>query len=465
MPEINERRTSPAGETRQWSGTRWEPVDVHPVSDQEPDTWWGGALKGASQYVGEQKGKMTALGGLLGGLAGAPSIGAGLGRTAADMAERAGDPGGQHSPGLGEALVHGAETGVGAWAGGKMLSGLGSLLGKTSGAADLALKAGSHVPGLKTASTAAMALKAGVGNRGSQMLQGLKDYLGQDLAEATPSSLNPISAFRAPAPPPGVVPSLPSGDWAAAERPWAGNVSPKGGSSGGGGIAAPGASSPPRPTLSKPVAPYTQGPEVMPNLIKGGELATPVPPGYVPGARPDLSRTPSMSHAAEVVEPPADWHGSNLSQSSPTDPDLDWQEYLGRTNPRRASTSGYDYSASTPATRRQELGLGELKNLDPAPPADPDFGPNTVGAAQRKGSKLPSGRIGSSSLPQSVEEGKGLTLQEQEGWERYKMDNPGVTDAQLDAWYRFTGGGADPNAGKTIPAAINELLNLTKRPR
>lgn len=111
------------------------------------------------------------------------------------------------------------------------------------------------------------------------------------------------------------------------------------------------------------------------------------------------------------------------------------------------------------ATHLEELLQGKRSlDLGRFPQSHP-FGPNTVGAAQLP----PEPTIGSSYMPQSVNEGEGLSLPESDAWAQHKAANP---SADIDQWYRDSGGGADPNAGKTIPGALDDLMSLLgKRPQ
>lgn len=103
------------------------------------------------------------------------------------------------------------------------------------------------------------------------------------------------------------------------------------------------------------------------------------------------------------------------------------------------------------------LDFGRLPETQRMPAATHPYGPNTVGAAEAQPT------IGSSYMPRSVDEGEGLTLPEQDAWSQHKAANP---NANLDEWYRSIGGGADPNAGKTVPGAVDDLMSLLgKRPQ
>lgn len=228
-------------------------------------------------------------------------------------------------------------------------------------------------------------------------------------------------------------------------------------------------------------------------------------------SQPDISRNPEMKWNADVTAAPQ--RTPSLTQTSPTDPSMPWEEHASRSNPKRTGTGGQNWStppydpnqATPPGTVRHGQdatagpALSGLANATPAPPpvagpssghdfflqrwiegggtpetyaraqaaaaakgggpnfnqggdasASLPFGPNTVGAAQSK-------------LPQSVNEAEGMSLAEQNAWEAYKASHPGTTDAHLDDWFTTHGGGANPNEGLDLNAMADKLTSLLRK--
>lgn len=217
---------------------------------------------------------------------------------------------------------------------------------------------------------------------------------------------------------------------------------------------------------------------------------------------PDMSRNPEISWSADVSAAPQ--RTPQLSQTSPTDPQMPWEEHVSRSNPKRTSPGGQNWStpaydpevATPPGTVMHGQESGPLSGLKSAQPvATPigvhdeglqrwiesggtpesylrakgagaggpgpnfnqgvgpeGFGPNTVGAAEAP-----------KFLPKTVDEAKGLSLAEQEAWHAYKAANPGVTDGMLNSWYTSHQMGANPNEGMDINAMADKLTELLRR--
>lgn len=263
------------------------------------------------------------------------------------------------------------------------------------------------------------------------------------------------------------------------------------------------------------------GPEAPPPAPKSPLVRTKTPgdiaerlgvTGQPVSSLPDMSRNPEMSWSADVSAAPQ--RTPQLSQTSPTDPQMPWEEHVSRSNPKRTATGGQNWStpaydpevATPPGTvmHGQDTGpLSGLKGAQPgatpvgthdeglqrwiesggtpesylrakgagAPPVDPNFsqfgtgadgsefgrkgpapfGPNTVGAAEAP-----------KFLPQTVDEAKGLSLAEQEAWASYKAANPGVTDGTLNSWYTSHQLGGNPNEGLDVNAMADKLTELLR---
>lgn len=450
-PVAGERRSDPnTGESRVWSGSRWESNPIGTVSPHEPGDYWGGFLKGGMQSLGDSKGKLTALGGLLGGMVGAPNIGAMGGMEVGNLAEKMG--GGDNTL-MGDA-ARVAGVGAAGYAGSKVMQGAGWLANKM-GAGNAALSVASHLPIVGKYARLAQALGAG----GEAPAEAAAATGANGLSEAEVASLTKQ----------GYTPEFQS-RIAASHAPKSAAPAP-----------APAAA--PRPRLSRPVAPYTVGndnPPVMP----------PVPP--VAGARqvpmnldslsneaaeripivnqaelpniggktimPNLSQTPSLKYGADVSTA-GDWH------SQPT---VGAAEQNIRFNPQTGQSFAGDSAAgplsglkaaapeSEGLTKWIESGGTPDKwkalQADGAPDTSHGFGPNTVGAAEK-----------AKFLPKTVDEAKGMSLAEQEAWEGYKRANPGVTDGMLNSWYTNQQMGADPNEGLDIDSMVQKLTDLLKR--
>lgn len=259
------------------------------------------------------------------------------------------------------------------------------------------------------------------------------------------------------------------------------------------------------PPIETPAAPPK------PNLFRGNSIddafeRVGATPGKLVSAQPDLSRTPDASWSADVTAAPQ--RTPSLTQTSPTDPKMDWNEYASRSNPKRTSTGGSNYAVeeqnirTNPQTGQSFAGdsasgpLSGLKAPLTRPPlaaqgapdpglqkwveaggspdaymklkvngADPNFnqgvgdplqagshpyGPNTVGAAQRQ-----------SYLPQSVNENKGLSLADADAWDTHKQAT-GATDAGIDDWFRSNKLGGNPNEGLDIPSLVEKLTSLLR---
>lgn len=227
--------------------------------------------------------------------------------------------------------------------------------------------------------------------------------------------------------------------------------------------------------------------------------------GRAASTLPDMSRNPEMSWSADVSAAPQ--RTPKLTQTSPTDPQMPWDEHMARSAPKRTATGGqnwatpeYDPNVSTPPGTvmhgQDESPLAGLKSVSPgtapvgthdeglqrwlesggtpesylrakgAGGTDPNFnqgvgdplqagshpyGKNTVGAAEAP-----------KWLPKTVDEAKGLSLQEQEAWASYKAANPGVTDSMLNSWYTSNKLGANPNEGMDINAMADKLTELLR---
>lgn len=142
--------------------------------------------------------------------------------------------------------------------------------------------------------------------------------------------------------------------------------------------------------------PYSANDAQLPNSVKARpssfDMQQEVPRavgGYPKGVRPDLTRNAAAAHAADV-ELTGDWKPDNLQRTSPTDPEFDWADYAGTTNPKRTGTGGSNYKVQV-ATPSKGIKMSAtpdaaMEGLESA------FGPNTVGAAQQKETKIPSGR-------------------------------------------------------------------------
>lgn len=208
-------------------------------------------------------------------------------------------------------------------------------------------------------------------------------------------------------------------------------------------------------------------------------------------AQPDMSRNPEMSWSADVSAAPQ--RTPQLSQTSPTDPQMPWEEHTSRSAPRRSSTGGQSFGSVEVSSPLQGL-KGAVPEVAPTGPTpigvhdeglqrfiegggtpeawlrlgggkgaggtDPNFsqrvgpegfGPNTVGAAEK-----------AKFLPQTVDEAKGLSLAEQEAWAKYKASNPGVTDGMLNSWYTSHQLGANPNEGMDVNAMADKLTELLR---
>lgn len=436
-PQQGERRSDPhTGETRVWSGTRWESNPISPVGANEPDTYLGGFLKGGMQSLGDSKGRLAALGGLLGSTVGAPNIGAMAGTEVGNLAERMG--GGDNTL-LGDAARVGA-TGAAGYAGGKVVQGAGWLANKM-GAGNAALSVASHLPIVGKYARLAQMLGA-AGEAGAP---------AEAAATSTVPGLAPTEAASLTKQ--GYSPELQARIGAsAAPRPTPAPTAP---------------AAPPRPVLSRPVAPYTMGNDNPPVSI----------PASTPGARqvpmnldrlspeaaeripltdrstlpsiggktimPNLSQTPSLKYGADVSTA-GDWHAHVAPQALKGLEGASTAPAPAPQTPRgldRWVGSGGDASKWQAL---QEEGLG----------APHGFGPNTVGAAEKP-----------QWLPKTVDEAKGLSLLEQEAWEGYKRANPGVTDSMLNSWYTQNQMGADPNAHLDLAGKVDKLRFLLHLPK
>jgi hypothetical protein len=160
MPQVGEQRKG-ATETVEWNGSRWTPVTVSPVDPGETSNPWVAGAKGFVRGASEAAtpGKLGMLAALLtgGGSIPAQMATAGGAETIAELLQTlTGSPEAPKSFGEGATRV-GLAAGT-AGAGGAIGKGI-SKLRNAGGLMDAALEVGSHVPGLKTLSRGAQALR------------------------------------------------------------------------------------------------------------------------------------------------------------------------------------------------------------------------------------------------------------------------------------------------------------------
>lgn len=137
--------------------------------------------------------------------------------------------------------------------------------------------------------------------------------------------------------------------------------------------------------------PYSANEAQMPNVVKGRpsayDIQNEVPPSI--GVRQGAQGANSPLSTQAEVGLAGDWKPQNIHQSAPTDPEFDWSNYTGTTNPKRVGTGGANYKVqvATPdkGVKMSATPDAAMEGLESA------FGPNTVGAAQQKGTKIPSG--------------------------------------------------------------------------
>lgn len=242
---------------------------------------------------------------------------------------------------------------------------------------------------------------------------------------------------------------------------------------------------PSTPPPTAPASPLTRTKSVGDIAERAGVTGQPV------SSLPDASRNPNLKWNAEVSAVPQ--RTPQLSQTSPTDPTMPWDEHMARSAPKRTSTGGSSFAEVTdaagnpypkgwaPQDRASSAAMQGLTESAPsvgthdeglqrwvegggtpesyartkalnAPDTSHGFGPNTVGAAEK-----------AKFLPKTVDEAKGMSLAEQEAWEGYKRANPGVTDGMLNSWYTNQQMGADPNEGLDIDSMVQKLTDLLKR--
>lgn len=449
-PAPGERRTDPnTGESRVWSGRRWESNPIGTVSPNEPDTYLGGFMKGGMQSLGDSKGRLAALGGLLGSFGGAPNLGAMAGTEVGNLAERMG--GGDNTL-LGDAARVGV-TGATGWGLGKIFQG-GQYLANKLGAGNAALDVASHLPIVGKYARIAQAL--GAGGEAPAAATAAAEVPGLSAAESAALSKQNYSPevqarIGARLAPPAAAPQVPA--------------------------AAPA----PRPRLSTPAAPYTQGPEQMPNLLQeptmnldrlSGEAAQRIPitdRSTLPNiggktVMPNLSKTPTLKYGADV-ETAGDWNVPQAPEA-PAGPMQGLQE-ASPVGPSTGPDAGLEKWISGGGTAetyaRAKAGLDAANAATAAPPVKPNFnsgpqgsaapfGPNTVGAAQAP----PPPKFN------TVDEAEGMSLLDQGAFESYKRNNPG---ADIDEWFRTHGQTEDTNAGLDIPSMVDKLTALLgKRP-
>lgn len=145
-------------------------------------------------------------------------------------------------------------------------------------------------------------------------------------------------------------------------------------------------------------------------------------------------------------EPQTPQWPSNLEQTTPEQ--SPWTELAQQLKPKRSAPG--NYRVETP---------GGTPNA-PVTRPDPGLVREQVGGgppdiAEDRG--IPT--------PRTVNDAKGLTLREQEAWNRFKQNNPGTTDDTLNSWYSTHGGGEYPPEGQPVEGLVNQLLNMLKGKR
>lgn len=196
----------------------------------------------------------------------------------------------------------------------------------------------------------------------------------------------------------------------------------------------------PKPRLSSEV-PYSISEDMLPDYSH-----VKAPSGGQEGmVYPNMTREPNLKYGADVSAAPM--KTPKVTQTAPTDPSMPWEEHMSRSNPKRTATGGNDYSTVQVGTP-EESALQGLQSQGPE-----GFGKNTVGAAER-----------TPYLPKTVDEAKGLSLDEQDQWEAYKQANPAVTDSMLNSWYTSKQLGGNPYEHLDISGKIDALMNILKKP-